>query len=129
MLSKKGDAYYAIQCKYRKLVDKMQIIPWRSLSTFYAIVVKTGPWLKNITMTNVNGCKHIGQKTEKDWSICVGTFRNIDHFAWLKLCDQENSVPESLQSSNSNANKETIRTKRLDYFSSFLIEKETVNKL
>jgi len=119
LLSKKGDAYYAIQCKYRKPADKLQIIPWRSLSTFYAIVVKTGPWLKHITMTNVNGCKHIGQKTEKDWSICIGTFRNIDHFAWLKLCDQENSVPEILQSVDNNINnleKETMRNKRLAYF-------------
>jgi len=119
LLSKKGDAYYAIQCKYRKPADKMQIIPWRSLSTFYAIVVKTGPWLKHITMTNVNGCKHIGQKTEKDWSICIGTYRNIDHFSWLKLCDQENSILETLQSSDNNINnleKETIRNKRLAYF-------------
>jgi hypothetical protein len=89
LLSKKDGHYYAIQCKYKKPSDKIQIISWRSLSTFYAIVVKTGPWLKHITMTNVNGCKHIGEKSEKDWSICLGTFRNIDHFSWLKLSDTE----------------------------------------
>jgi hypothetical protein len=85
LLSKKGDDYYAIQCKYRKPQEKIQTIPWKSLSTFYAIVVKTGPWLKHITMTNTNGCRHIGKKTEKDWSICLGTFRKIDHFSWLKF--------------------------------------------
>lgn len=42
-------------------------------------------------MTNVNGCKHIGEKGEKDWSICLGTFRNIDHFSWLKLSDTNES--------------------------------------
>jgi hypothetical protein len=87
LLSKKDNHYYAIQCKYKKPQDKIQIVSWRSLSTFYAIVVKTGPWLKHITMTNVNGCKHIGEKGEKDWSICLGTFRNIDHFTWLKISD------------------------------------------
>lgn len=96
LLSKKDGHYYAIQCKYKKPSDKIQIISWRSLSTFYAIVVKIGPWLKHITMTNVNGCKHIGEKGEKDWSICLGTFRNIDHFSWLKLSDTDESeiIPE-----------------------------------
>ena len=85
LLSKKNNNYYAIQCKFKKPQDKIQIVSWRSLSTFYAIVVKTGPWLKHITMTNVQGCKHIGEKTQKDWSICVGTFRGMDHFEWLNM--------------------------------------------
>jgi hypothetical protein len=96
LLSKKGDDYYAIQCKYKKPQDKIQIVSWRSLSTFYAIVVKTGPWLKHITMTNVNGCKHIGKKGEKDWSICLGTFRNIDHFNWLKISENTEPVLEPI---------------------------------
>jgi predicted helicase len=68
LLSRKGDGYYAIQCKYRKPQEKVQIIPWKSLSTFYAMAVKSGPWVKHITMTNVNGCRHIGEKTEKDYA-------------------------------------------------------------
>jgi hypothetical protein len=106
LLSKKDDNYYAIQCKYKKPKDKVQCISWRSLSTFYAIVVKTGPWLKHITMTNVNSCKHIGEKTDKDWSICIGTFRNIDHFQWLQI---GNFVKEVVS--------EFLREQRLKYFS------------
>lgn len=122
LLSKKDNNYYAIQCKYKKPKDKIQIISWRSLATFYAIVVKTGPWLKHITMTNVNGCKHIGKKTDKDWSICIGTFRNIDHFKWLKICatdniDQANNDQSNNdQSNNDIPNNELIRNKRLIYF-------------
>ena len=117
LLSKKGDNYYAIQCKYKKPQDKMQIISWRALSTFYAIVVKTGPWLKHITMTNVNGCKHIGQKTEKDWSMCIGTFRKIDHFAWLKMSNS-NIEESATVVENQISDKEVMRNKRLAYFSS-----------
>jgi hypothetical protein len=122
LLSKKGDHYYAVQCKYKKPQDKVQIISWRALSTFYAMVVKTGPWLKHITMTNVNGCKHIGQKTEKDWSICIGTFRKIDHFMWLKMsnsCVEQDKIPENtVVLENKITDKEIMRNKRLAYFSS-----------
>lgn len=137
LLSKKDNHYYAIQCKYKKPQDKIQIISWRSLSTFYAIVVKTGPWLKHITMTNVNGCKHIGEKGEKDWSICLGTFRNIDHFSWLKISDtteqeiipaimpaiipttEPEIIPKIISKKKNHhtlPDKEILRNKRLQYF-------------
>ena len=113
LISKKGDGYYAIQCKYRKPQDKIQTISWKSLSTFYAMVSKSGPWVKHITMTNVNGCRHIGEKTEKDWSICIGTFRKIDHFAWLKICKIEVSDPVQ---NTELPDKETLRNKRLEFY-------------
>jgi hypothetical protein len=118
LLSKKGEDYYAIQCKYRKPQDKIQTIPWKSLSTFYAIVVKTGPWLKHITMTNTNGCRHIGKKTDKDWSICLGTFRKIDHFSWLKFIDGiETAGPVEEEKEKEKQDKELLRQKRLAYYS------------
>lgn len=119
LLSKKGDDYYAIQCKYRKPQEKIQTIPWKSLSTFYAIVVKTGPWLKHITMTNTNGCRHIGKKTEKDWSICLGTFRKIDHFSWLKFIDfKQENIAIVIDSTAKEDDKDFLRQKRLAYYSS-----------
>jgi len=119
LLSKKGEDYYAIQCKYRKPQEKIQTIPWKSLSTFYAIVVKTGPWLKHITMTNTNGCRHIGKKTDKDWSICLGTFRKIDHFSWLKFIDALETVApvEKEKEKEKEDDKELLRQKRLAYYS------------
>lgn len=117
LISKKGDGYYAIQCKYRRPQDKTQIISWKSLSTFYAMVSKSGPWVKHITMTNVNGCRHIGEKTDKDWSICIGTYRGMDHFAWLKLCGITNTECNTIQISSKNVlDKEELRNKRLTYF-------------
>jgi hypothetical protein len=116
IISKKGDGYYAIQCKYRKPQDKPQVISWKSLSTFYAMVVKSGPWIKHITMTNVNGCRHIGEKTEKDWSICIGTFRNIKHFEWLTIYG-EKSIAET---NTVKLDKDTLRNARLEYFDKFM---------
>jgi hypothetical protein len=116
LISKKGAGYYAIQCKYRRPQDKVQIISWKSLSTFYAMVVKSGPWIKHITMTNVNGCRHIGEKTDKDWSICLGTFRNINHFNWLKLCNKITSSEDN--QSSPIVDKESLRNLRLQYFQS-----------
>jgi len=110
LISKKGDGYYAIQCKYRRPQEKTQIISWKSLSTFYAMVVKSGPWIKHITMTNVNGCRHIGEKTDKDLSICLGTFRSINHFSWLKLC---NSI---VTECNELPDKDLLRNRRMEYF-------------
>lgn len=112
IVSKKDNDYFAIQCKYKKPSDKIQIISWRSLSTFYGLVSKTGPWLKHITMTNVNGCKHIGQKSYKDLSICIGTFRNINHFDWLNIINKENNIKNNIKI----VDKEEIRLKRLSYY-------------
>jgi len=114
LISKKGEGYYAIQCKYRRPQEKIQTIPWKSLSTFYAMVVKSGPWVKHITMTNVNGCRHIGEKTEKDWSICIGTFRKMDHFTWLKLCGH----PIELTTPIEMPDKNILRNLRLAHFGS-----------
>jgi len=110
LISKKGDGYYAIQCKYRRPQDKSQVISWKSLSTFYAMVAKSGPWVKHITMTNVNGCRHIGEKTDKDLSICIGTFRNINPFSWLKMCNgAQTTAPIQLP------DRELLRNKRLEF--------------
>jgi len=112
LISKTGDGYYAIQCKYRRPQQKIQVISWKSLSTFYAMVAKSGPFVKHITMTNVNGCRHIGEKTEKDWSICIGTFRKMDHFIWLKVCN----VFETNDANSKVPDKELLRNRRLEYF-------------
>jgi len=122
LISRKGDGYYAIQCKYRRPNDKIQIISWKSLSTFYAMVSKSGPWIKHVTMTNVNGCRHIGEKTDKDWSIALGKFRGMDHFAWIKLCGQSpieyaNAITKkSIIEINELPDKEIIRNKRLAFY-------------
>jgi len=116
LISACNNQYYAIQCKYRKPSDKTQIIPWKSLSTFYGQVYKTGPWEKYITMTNVNGCRHIGTKTDKDWSICIGKFRSLKHFDWLKFVETSSNKSIESKPIERQLSTEEVRLKRLLHF-------------
>ena len=70
-------------------------------------------------MTNVNGCKHIGQKSDKDWSICIGSFRNINHFDWLNIINKEEDNKKDTGGAYGDiklVDKEDIRLKRLAYY-------------
>lgn len=118
IISRKGLGYYAIQCKFRKPLAKKQLISWKSLSTFYAMVSKSGPWVKHITMTNVHGCRHIGEKGEKDWSICIGTFRGMGHFEWLKMLAPAAAAPTEVVADDEmfETTLSSLRAKRLAYF-------------
>jgi len=119
ILSCKNNKYYAIQCKYRKPKDSIQTIPWKSLSTFYGIVTKTGPYEKHVTMTNTNGCRHIGNKTEKDLSIAIRSFQRLDSFQWLKLIESNESDLSSSSSNYVHPNAEELREKRNLFLNKF----------
>lgn len=81
--------FIAIQCKYKKHNSfKQNILSWKSLSTFYALCLRTGPWSKYIIMTNCIYTRHQGKKTEKDISYCLKTFENITKEEWLKMCEK-----------------------------------------
>ena len=56
---------------------KKNILSWKSLSTFYALCLRSGPWSKYIIMTNCIYTNHQGIKTEKDLSICLKTLQKI----------------------------------------------------
>jgi hypothetical protein len=43
-------------------------------------------------MTNCDYAKHEGVKTEKDLSMCIGTFRGISKEEWVKMCEIEGDV-------------------------------------
>ena len=80
--------YYAVQCKYKKHVShKKNVVTWKQLSTFYALVLRTGPWSQYIVMTNCDYCRHMGKKTAKDVSICLKTFQNITQEQWVQMCE------------------------------------------
>jgi len=69
--------YSAVQCKYRKKI--IQTVTWTTLSTFVGLCAQTGPWEKEIVMTN---CKGVSRKTgfekmPKDQTIAYGTFKNL----------------------------------------------------
>ena len=100
------------------------MISWKSLSTFYALTSRSGPWKKYIVMTNINGCRHIGKKNDKDLSICIKTFQNMSSFDWLKLAGDNNinvfvSNNEKLDNKNLPLNELQVftREQRLKYYS------------
>ena len=87
LVAEKGGRYSAIQCKYKKQeTSKTKIVTWKALSTFYALCMRTGPWDKYIVMTNCSYVRHMGKKTPKDLSYCLGTLRKTSKEEWLKMC-------------------------------------------
>jgi hypothetical protein len=127
--------YIAVQCKYKKHTSfRQNILSWKSLSTFYALCLRTGPWDKYIIMTNCIYTRHQGIKTEKDISLCLKTFQNIDKENWLKMCevsgivlDEKNEIislpvipPAFCELTK--ISKENLRELRLNYYKKEIIE-------
>lgn len=83
--------YSAVQCKYKKHTGykSKTIVTWKQLSTFYALVLRTGPWEKYIVMTNCDYVRHMGKKTPKDLSICLKRFQQITKEQWTAMCGLE----------------------------------------
>jgi predicted helicase len=122
--------FTAVQCKYKKHSNnRKHCVTWKELSTFYALCLKTQiSWEKYVVMTNCEYITHMGQKTEKDQSICIGTFRNISKEDWIKMCgiignNFDNIVPEITTNPDTNVNvilsdAEKLRALRLAYYDS-----------
>jgi hypothetical protein len=112
IVENKGN-YSAVQCKYKKQLGyKKTSITWKALSTFYALCMRSGPWDKYIVMTNCDYARHVGKKTEKDLSICIGTFRKISNDDWIKMCQVKGNVLNQAETINQieniNLNKNEI---------------------
>ena len=106
----------AIQCKYKKHVShKKNVVTWKQLSTFYALVLRTGPWAQYIVMTNCDYCRHMGKKTAKDVSICLKTFQNITQEQWVQMCQLEGQPTSTLPQAS--LTSEQLRAARLARFS------------
>ena len=108
--------YSAVQCKYKKPEIKKTSITWKALSTFYALCMRSGPWDKYIVMTNCDYARHVGKKTEKDLSICIGTFRKMNSGDWVKMCNitGHNLVEEKQKIKP--LTSEELRLKRLAFY-------------
>ncbi len=86
--------FYCIQVKYRKFNQrKKTVLGWKQLSTFLALAGRTGPWVRHIVFTNADYIRHAGMKTQKDWSICIGTLRGIKRHEWELILGH---VPKAL---------------------------------
>ena len=122
--------FTSVQCKYKKHSNnRKHCVTWKELSTFYALCLRTQvSWEKYIVMTNCEYITHMGKKTEKDQSICIGTFRNISKDEWIKMCGLignkfDNTTPEIITNPDTNINvilpdMEKLRELRLAYYNS-----------
>jgi predicted helicase len=75
--------YMAVQCRCERHTDRKNSVSWTALSTFYALcTANSWPWDKYVVMTNCDYTRHEGKKTEKDMSLCLGTFGGISKEGW-----------------------------------------------
>jgi hypothetical protein len=72
----------------------------------------------------------MGKKTEKDLSLCIGTFRNISKDNWIKMCNLKGNTLESgkiektieiiekpkIDIIKGSLSNEELREKRLKYY-------------
>jgi hypothetical protein len=91
LICERNGRYTAVQCKYKKHsgTKSKTIVTWSQLSTFYALVLRTGPWETYAVMTNCDYVRHMGKKTPKDLSICFKTFKRITSEQWTQMCGLE----------------------------------------
>jgi len=109
--------YSAVQCKYKKQMGyKKTSVTWKALSTFYALCMRSGPWDKYIVMTNCDYARHVGKKTDKDLSICIGTFRKMNSGDWVKMCKITGNTITEVKEKIKPLTQEELRLKRLAFY-------------
>uniref|UniRef100_A0A6C0I5H9 Mrr-like domain-containing protein n=1 Tax=viral metagenome TaxID=1070528 RepID=A0A6C0I5H9_9ZZZZ len=115
IIAERDGQYSAVQCKYKKHVSfKKNVVTWKALSTFYAMCMRTGPYQRYIVMTNCSYVTHMGKKTAKDLSICLGTLRKTTKEEWTRMCKlEENTMECSLPLPKT---VEQLRAARLAFF-------------
>ncbi len=87
--------YVAVQSKYRKPTKdrfgrEVHKLSWKELSTFLALVQRTGPtkygWKTKIVMTNADSVSWRGKKKEYNVkTYAKKTFENIERIEWMKI--------------------------------------------
>jgi hypothetical protein len=95
----KDGLYSAVQCKYLAPKGKKFGLPWRTLSTFYALCMRSGPsWDKYIVMTNCDYVSRVGKKSDKDISFVLKSFQDMTSEEWLQMCGSSPVEPTFTQS-------------------------------
>ena len=116
-----NNKFYAVQVKYRKKGYKVTHgIGWQTLSTFYGLVNRSGPWERYVVVTNADYIRHMGKKDKRDLSICYGTLKSITLEGWEKMCGFSGQILDCTQHKISNI--DNLREKRIAYF-----EKSNIN--
>jgi Restriction endonuclease len=113
LIVRKDGQFSAVQCKYKTPTGRKTSITWKALSTFYALCMRTGPWDKYIVMTNCDYTRRVGEKTEKDISICLKTFQGISAEDWIRMCGAKGQL---LAAAETPKTVEELRAARLRFF-------------
>jgi hypothetical protein len=125
----KDGLYSAVQCKYLAPKDKRVGLPWRTLSTFYALCMRSGPrthraeeagsWDKYIVMTNCAYVSRVGKKSDKDISFVLKSFQDMTSEEWLQMCGYSGTeVPEpTFTQTEKVLSPDELRAARLKRFS------------
>lgn len=117
IIVKHHDEWYAVQCKYKTPeAGKKKCVTWKSLSTFYAMCLRTGPWSKYIVMTNCDYTRRQGPKGPKDISMCLKTFQNMTSEEWVRMCEIEGKKIDEDSLTPKKLSEEEVRTLRLSLF-------------
>ena len=119
IVAQRGDSFAAVQCKYKKVTAKATCLTWKTLSTFYALCMRSGPWKNYIVMTTCSFLRRVGKKTDKDLAFCIKTFQGISKEDWVKLCGiQGNTLTEDAVAAPAATPKtaEELRAARLAYY-------------
>lgn len=90
--------YFPIQAKYRKptknkLNQTVHRVGWKEVSTFLALVGRTGPpkgWMQHIIMTNADNVCWRGKKTKKDKTYAKKTFEKCSNMFWINMASLSN---------------------------------------
>lgn len=115
IVCQRKDKFYAVQVKYRKKPKHklVNVLTWKQLSTFYALCARTGPFEKQIVMTNCDYVRHQGKgKNDSDYTIAYKRFANTKRKQWEKMIGFEGNKLDD----NKNISKDKMREQRLKYF-------------
>ncbi len=117
------NGWIAVQCKYRKKpsphakFNRGWKLPWKDLSTFYALCNTSGPWMKTVVITTGLGILRQGRrKLENEVAICNGSFKSLPREAWLWVCGDEGNILDKSKSGN-NITMDELRNTRLKWIS------------
>jgi len=113
IVCQKGSSFSAVQCKYKAPNGKKMGLSWKTLSTFYALCMRSGPWDNYIVMTNCNYTYHVGKKSEKDITISLHAFESITTEQWTNMCGL---TGQSLCYEKPILSQEELREARLKHF-------------
>lgn len=133
-----GRQFAAVQVKYRKPNKYKPVygIGWKQLATFYALVNRTGPYVKHIVITNAHYVRHVGKKGPKDQTIALKKLHGLSKSDWSSLAGMtgytlSGTLPEEVVVAAKKPRKKTyrldpgvekpstvddLRAKRLAYF-------------